>query len=121
MRQKEGMYMSKAFKQIADGYRMIAEGYEMLAQEDSNDVKAPKKEVKKTAKAEASEQQEAADMQDEKAAEVTIEDIRAVMRAKNKEGKIEYCQAALKEFGAVKLSDVPAEKYPELMKKVEAI
>lgn len=113
--------MNKALRQIADGYRMLAEGYESLAQESSPDTKVAKKETQKTAKPEASEQREAADAQDEKVAEVTIEDIRAVMRAKNKEGKIEHCQAALKEFGAVKLSDVPVEKYPELMKKVEAI
>lgn len=113
--------MSKAYQQIADGYRMLAEGYESLAQESGNGAKAAKKEAGKAAKPETAKQPETADVQDGTAPEVTIEDIRAVMRAKNKEGKIEYCQAALKEFGVVKLSDVPAEKYPELMKKVEAI
>ena len=79
--------------------------------------KAPKKDAKKAAKDEKTVQ---SDTQTEEA-RVSIEDIRAVMRTRNKEGKMEKCQAVLREFGAVKLSDVPEDKYPELMKKVEVL
>lgn len=109
--------MSKAYKQIAEGYRMLAEGYEALAEEGA-DVKAPKKKTGKAAENMEAVQTEAQPVEE---AAVTIEDIRAVMRAKNKEGKIEKCQAVLKEYGVVKLSDVPEENYPELLRKVEVL
>ncbi len=109
--------MSKAYKQIAEGYRMLAEGYEVLAGENA-DAKAPEKKTNKVAGGMETGQTDAQPVED---AAVTIEDIRAVMRAKNKEGKIEKCQAVLKEYGVVKLSDVPEEKYPELIKKVEVL
>lgn len=111
--------MSKAYETIAEGYRMLAEGYAALAEDGAADGKAPKKEAKKTPKAAEAAETEPEQTGEEKT--VTIEDIRAVMRAKNKEGKIEKCQAVLKEYGVAKLSDVPEEKYPELLKKVEVL
>lgn len=110
--------MSKAYLQIAEGYRLLAAGYEALAGEDGAMEKAPKKDAKKAARDEKTVQ---SDTQTDEEARVSIEDIRAVMRTRNKEGKMEKCQAVLREFGAVKLSDVPEDKYPELMKKVEVL
>jgi archaellum component FlaD/FlaE len=52
---------------------------------------------------------------------VTIEDVRAVMREKNKAGKMDKCQALLREFGAVKLSDIPEDKMAELLARTEAL
>ena len=43
------------------------------------------------------------------------------MREKNKQGKIDKCQALLKEYGVVRLSDIPSEKYEEFIKKVEVL
>lgn len=114
--------MSKAYKQIAEGYRMLAEGYEALAADGRADVKTADKGSRKAETAVETKQAETeAQTESVEETRVTIEDIRAVMRAKNKEGKIEKCQAVLKEYGVVKLSDVPEEKYPELLKKVEVL
>uniref|UniRef100_UPI004056142E hypothetical protein n=1 Tax=Agathobacter sp. TaxID=2021311 RepID=UPI004056142E len=111
--------MCKAYMQIAEGLKMMAAGYEALAKagEHTN--------VEKVAEsgraAAAKEEGKTEPKQEDTEVNISIEDIRAVMRAKNKEGKLEKCQAALREFGAVKLSDIPREKYAELMAKVEVL
>lgn len=115
--------MCKEYLQIAEGYRMIAAGYEALAQKGvaSGDevAKEPKKAGKKSAVTE--EEQAIIQPQAEEKKKITIEDVRAVMRAKNKEGKLEQCQAVLREFNVAKLSDIPEEKYSELLQKVEVL
>ena len=109
--------MCKAYMQIADGFKMIAAGYEALAKVGAESVQEDN--VKKVAAVKEEPVSETAEQ--EKVPVPTIEDIRAVMRAKNKEGKLEKCQAVLREFGAVKLSEIPKEKYAELMAKVEVL
>lgn len=52
---------------------------------------------------------------------VTIEDVRAVLAEKSRGGKTQEVRAILKEFGADKLSDVPSEKYTELLQKAEEL
>ena len=109
--------MCKAYMQIADGFKMIAAGYEALAKAGAEPVQEDN--VKKEAA--VKEEPVSETVEQEKVPVPTIEDIRAVMRAKNKEGKLEKCQAVLREFGAVKLSEIPKEKYAELMAKVEVL
>ena len=102
---------------------MMAAGYEVLAKageptnvpsaSEGGKVAVPREEVKQEPKQEPKPE--------EMEVTISIEDIRAAMRAKNKEGKLEKCQAVLREFGAVKLSDIPKEKYAELMAKVEVL
>ena len=113
--------MCKAYMQIADGFKMIAAGYEALAKAGVDVVKedAKKETVEKAAA--VKEEPVPATVEQESVPIPTIEDIRAIMRAKNKEGKLEKCQAVLREFGAVKLSEIPKEKYAELMAKVEVL
>lgn len=52
---------------------------------------------------------------------VTLEDVRAVLAEKSRNGKTQEVRAILKEFGADKLSDVPSEKYTELLQKAEEL
>lgn len=51
----------------------------------------------------------------------TLEDVRAVLAEKSRGGKTQEVRAILKEFGADKLSDVPSEKYIELLQKAEEL
>ena len=116
--------MCKAYMQIAEGLKMMAAGYEALAKageptsvsntSEGGEVVAPREDVKQEPKQEPK-------LEPKPEVTISIEDIRAAMRAKNKEGKLEKCQAVLREFGAVKLSDIPKEKYAELMAKVEVL
>ena len=50
-----------------------------------------------------------------------LEDVRAVLADISRTGKTAEMKTLLKQFGAVKLSDIPAEKYPELLSAAEAI
>lgn len=52
---------------------------------------------------------------------VALEDVRAVLAEKSRGGKTQEVRAILKEFGADKLSDVPSEKYTELLQKAEEL
>lgn len=116
--------MCKAYMQIAEGLKMMAAGYEALAKAgEPTNVPSASEGSKVAAQREDAKQELKQEPKQEPKSEVTIsiEDIRAAMRAKNKEGKLEKCQAVLREFGAVKLSDIPEEKYAELMAKVEVL
>ena len=50
-----------------------------------------------------------------------LEDVRAVLADISRNGKTAEMKALLTKFGATKLSDIPTEKYPELLKAAEAI
>lgn len=116
--------MCNAYMQIAEGLKMMAAGYEELAKAgESTNVPSASEGGKVIVPREEVKQEPQQEPKSELKPEVTIsiEDIRAAMRAKNKEGKLEKCQAVLREFGAVKLSDIPKEKYTELMAKVEVL
>jgi hypothetical protein len=52
---------------------------------------------------------------------VSIEEVRAKLVDLSRSGKREQAKALLQEFGAVKLTEVPKEKLPDLLAKVEAI
>ena len=120
--------MCKAYMQIAEGLKMMAAGYEALAKagehtsvsntSEGGEVVAQREDAKQNLK---QEPKQGPKSEPKPEVTVSIEDIRAAMRAKNKEGKLEKCQAVLREFGAVKLSDIPEEKYAELMAKVEVL
>lgn len=57
----------------------------------------------------------------EKSAEVSLEDVRAKLAALAKEGKQEEVKNLITSYGASKLTEIPAEKYAELLEKAEAI
>ena len=51
----------------------------------------------------------------------TLEDVRAVLAQKSIEGLTDKVKALIASFGAKKLSDVPPEKYGDLLKEAEAL
>lgn len=55
------------------------------------------------------------------AQKVDVKDVRAMMRQKIKDGKMEACQDVLHSFGCEKLTDVPEDKLRELLAKVEVL
>ena len=50
-----------------------------------------------------------------------LEDVRAVLADISRNGKTAEMKALLTKFGATKLSDIPTDKYPELLMAAEAI
>jgi hypothetical protein len=53
--------------------------------------------------------------------EITLEEVRAKLAALSQSGKQAQVKALISKFGASKLTDIPKEKYAELMKEAEAI
>ena len=47
----------------------------------------------------------------------TLETVRAKLAALSQSGKQKEVKAIIESFGATKLTDIPAEKYPEVMEK----
>ncbi len=115
--------MSKGYAMIANGLLMMAKGYELLAgtgdvSEGSEIAKtdAMAQEVTEAPKPEAPKAEPKPE-----APKVDVNDVRAMMRQKIKDGKMEACQEALHSFGCDKLTDVPEDKLPELLAKVEVL
>lgn len=59
--------------------------------------------------------------QPQKAKLPTLEDVRAKLAALSQAGKQVQVKELITGFGAKKLSDIPAEKYPELLEKAEKL
>lgn len=57
----------------------------------------------------------------EKAKLPTLEDVRAKLAALSQDGKQVQVKELITGFGAKKLSDIPAEKYPELLEEAEKL
>lgn len=133
--------MGNELLKIADGFSMVAEGLRGLASvEERGAVGTAEKAVAVTGNADAvdtaaavtgkeagtgntqksaKEDKKAADPKKEKA--VTIEDVRAVMAQKTQDGKSKEIKELLQKYGAVKLSAVAPEHYPELLKEAGAL
>ena len=60
-------------------------------------------------------------IEEEKAPKISLEDVRAVLAIKSRDGKTLEVRKLINTYGVTKLSDVPEEKYRELLKKVEAL
>lgn len=52
---------------------------------------------------------------------IPLETVRAKLAALSREGKQSQVKALISEFGATKLTDIPAEKYGELLKAAEGL
>lgn len=52
---------------------------------------------------------------------ISVETVRAALAEKSRGGKTQEVRALLKEFGADKLSAIPADRLPDLMKKAEVL
>ncbi len=122
--------MGNELLKIADGFSMVAEGLRGLAGVEKNDTAdtADKNvivDADKAGTADAGDGQKPgkedrkADPKKEKA--VAIEDVRAVMAQKTQDGKSKEIKELLQKYGAVKLSAVAPEHYPELLKEAGAL
>ena len=60
-------------------------------------------------------------IEEEKAPKIGLEDVRAVLAIKSRDGKTLEVRKLINTYGVTKLSDVPEEKYRELMAKAEAL
>ena len=58
---------------------------------------------------------------EEKAATITLEEVRAKLAALSQGGKQAEVKALITKYGAQKLSDIPEDKYPDLLKDAEGI
>lgn len=79
------------------------------------EAKGPAKAATKAPAIEEPEAQEAAETV------VTLEEVRAKLAIFTRAGRQAEVKKLLGDFGAAKLTEVPAEKYPELLKEAEAI
>lgn len=105
--------MGEAILQLAKGYEMIAASLRKLAE---SGAEVPKEDTKTEEVA-----PKTAEKPPKEKKKVTIADVRVVMAQKSEDGKTQEVRAIIKEFGADKLSAVPEEKLPDLLKKAEAL
>ena len=100
--------MSEAYLQIADGLKLMAAGYESLASGDKTGTATKKDKPPKESK-----------LAEEP--EVTVEDVRAVLAVKTRDGKTQQVKELLNQMGAEKLSGIPKDKLAELKAKAEVL
>lgn len=105
--------MNELFLKIADGFESLAAGYRALAQ----DSKAASV-VQATDTPAAPIEQEAPK---EEKPTVTMEQVRAVLAQKSKDGKKAQVKALLLKYDSGKLSGVKPEDYPALLAEAEVL
>lgn len=115
--------MGKGYAMIADGLKMMAAGYAMLAGATEVVADTAPKSVEEAASAtkDTPKAEQPKEEPKKEAPKVDVKDVRAMMRQKIKDGKMEACQEALHSFGCDKLTDVPEDKLSELLAKVEVL
>lgn len=97
---------------------------ETVIKEELAEVKEtePKEEEKPKKPAKSKKEPKEPTVTDEPGAKtITLEDVRAKLATLSQDGKQTDVKALITEFGAQKLSEIPAGKYAELLKKVEAL
>lgn len=105
--------MNELFLKIADGFESLAAGYRALAQ-DSNAASV----VPATDTPTVPIEQEAPK---EEKPTVTMEQVRAVLAQKSKDGKKAQVKALLLKYDSGKLSGVKPEDYPALLAEAEVL
>lgn len=58
---------------------------------------------------------------DKPAQNITLETVRAKLAALSQSGKQAEVKALINSYGVAKLTEIPAEKYPEVLEKAEAL
>lgn len=111
------------FVDLVDALRTIAKTVEV---ETKDDIIQAAEQLKKTVEEEGAKKVKRnldafQKLADEMAPKVTLEQVRAKLAELTRNGKREQVKALLNEFGANKLSEVPADKYAELMEKAAEI
>lgn len=98
--------MNEIYITLAEGYEKLAAGYRALAKDQNEPVPADlKPEAPK----------------EEKPKEITIDEVRAVLAAKTKDGKRREVKELLMKYDSGKLSGVKPENYAALMADAEAL
>jgi hypothetical protein len=96
-----------------------ADGVRTTEPETKEELKKPLK-SKKTSK-EPAEIKEPSVTKESETKKISFEDVRAKLSALSQEGKQTEVKALITEFGAKKLSDIPEEKYAEILKRAEVL
>lgn len=99
----------EALSKIAEGHKLIQEGYLLLAQDNKDMTSVPK-----------AEELPKEELMSE-GPEVTVEDVRAVLAVKTRDGKTQQVKELLNQMGADKLSSVSKDKLAELKAKAEVL
>lgn len=105
--------MNDIFLKIADGFESLAAGYRALAQESSTAPATPTMDAPT-----AHTEQEAPK---EGKPTITMEQVRAVLAQKSKDGKKAQVKALLLKYDSGKLSGVKPEDYPALLAEAEVL
>jgi hypothetical protein len=114
-----GYAMKGSYLKIAEGYELIAAGFRELAEIEVKEISDKKTEPEKIQElVETSTNEETPK---EQVSKVTIEDVRAVLAVKTRDGKTQKVKALLNEFGADKLSSVPEDKLADLKARAEGL
>lgn len=100
---------------VVNDLRNLADSLEGLADE----FKANEPEVSATMKIKETTETAKEEMPPKK--QPTLEEVRSKLATLSQAGKQEQVKALITGLGAKKLSDIPAEKYSELLKKAEAL
>ena len=113
----------KMFVDLVDALRTIAKTVEV---ETKDDIIQAAEQLKKTVEEEGAKKVKRnldafQKLAEENKPKVTLEQVRAKLAELTRNGKREQVKALLNEFGANKLSEVPADKYAELMEKAAEI
>lgn len=101
--------MCNALLKMAEGYALVAQGIKEMAEAEGA-VKTPEVGKKEAKQKQASTEET-----------VTVEKVRAVLAEKSRDGKTQEVRKLLNEFGADKLSAIPEDKLPDLLKKAEVL
>ena len=105
--------MNELFLKIADGFESLAAGYRALAQDSKAASVVPTTDTPA-----APIEQEAPK---EEKPTVTMEQVRAVLAQKSKDGKKAQVKALLLKYDSGKLSGVKPEDYPALLAEAEVL
>lgn len=91
--------------------------------EEKKETETPKIPVQESAtpKEETEKIEGAPSNEETSAVTYTLEQVRAKLAAISQSGKSAEMKQLIASFGATKLTDISADKYPELMKKAEAL
>ena len=105
------MSKMKLLKDVASDLRSLADSIETLLEAvEGTDPEA--KEDAETKKADQTKPKET---------QPTLEEVRAKLATLSQSGNQAQVKKLITDFGAKKLSDIPKEKYPELLEKMEAL
>lgn len=95
--------MKEKYLKLAECYEKLAEGYRAMAEsteENTKDIKSQQTDIEQP---------------------VDFESISMAAKKKSADGHREAIKAIITECGVKRLSDIPAEKYSEVMQKLEAL